>query len=243
MKDEKLKLYGKLIINYNLKLLTGLHIGASKELAEIGGIDSPVVRDPENKPYIPGSSIKGKLRSLAEKKNEKEIRQNKERHECGDESCKVCRLFGSAEKGSKQRSRLIFYDAFLNKEYLNSQEDSLFESKFENSIDRITAQANPRQIERVVRGTEFKIEIVYNIEFNSDEEIKSETSLGKRVEEDLTELSILFGLLQNDYLGGSGSRGYGMVKFDDVHVGTQEIEKEKVDWEWLKHRAQTLLSL
>lgn len=54
------KLTGKYIVTADIELVTGLHIGTSKEEVEVGGLDNPVVKDPFGNPYIPGSSLKGK---------------------------------------------------------------------------------------------------------------------------------------------------------------------------------------
>src|SRR5512147_368166 len=64
--QTELKLIGKLILEGELHCLTGLHIGAGKGALEIGGADNPVVKDAFGMPYIPGSSLRGKLRSLLE---------------------------------------------------------------------------------------------------------------------------------------------------------------------------------
>ena len=83
--------------------------------------------------------------------------------------------------------------------------------KFENSINRTTAIANPRQIERVVRGSVFRLDLIYELE-NMDEFLEDMETLGEGMK-----------LMQYDYLGGSGSRGYGKIRFEaleaDVVVG------------------------
>lgn len=208
-------LLGKVIIKGEMKLNTGLHIGASKETMKIGGIDSPVVRDPATDfPYIPGSSLKGKLRSLWERSNANDIgffniKLDKiKRHECENSEsaniCQVCRIFGSA-KGDFP-SRIIVRDLHLtkkSKEELENIDTGLkyTEWKFENVIDRITAQASPRQIERVPAGSVFELEIIYNME-NKENAAKDLRNIEKCLE-----------LLRDDYLGGQGSRGYGKVDF------------------------------
>ena len=126
-----------------------------------------------------------------------------------DADC-LTELFGSAKKGKVKTSRILFSDMFLdNKEELKlaGVEDPV-EIKFENSIKRTTAVANPRQIERVVRGAQFPLQLIY--------EMKDEETLYK----DLEILKEGFRLLQYDYLGGSGSRGYGRVKITDLHLDT-----------------------
>jgi CRISPR-associated protein Csm3 len=225
---------GKIELSGKLECITGLHIGASKETMEIGALDAPVVRDPKtNEPYIPGSSMKGKLRSLLERANP-DLPLNRNggtvknpiwRHECDDWeqkdkspgalNCPVCRLFGST--GNKNYpSRLKIRDLPLaNKEELEKMDTGLFltEWKFENSIDRITSAANPRNIERVPKGAQFSFSIIYDVE-------DLET-----LEEDLNNLLLAIKLLHDDSLGGHGSRGYGQVKMD-----FEQIEARYVDY-------------
>ena len=100
-------------------------------------------------------------------------------------------------------SRLQFSDCFLkNKEEL----PQIFENKFENTIDRLTSIANPRQIERVVRGAQFGMEIIYNVED------------AEQIEEDFANIRAGLSLIENDYLGGGGSRGNGRVTFRDLRA-------------------------
>lgn len=215
----KLKFLGKIIITGEMKVVTGMHIGASKETVKIGGIDSPVVRDPlTDFPYIPGSSLKGKLRSLSEKALEKDlftISRNPDInvHVCTDSHCEICRLFGSSRKDDDTKdqrnipSRLIVRDMHLsNEDELSNIDTDLpyTEWKFENSIDRISSAANPRQIERVPAGAKFKFELVY------DAEEKAE------IKEDITRIQMALKLLEQDALGGHGSRGYGKVEFENI---------------------------
>lgn len=214
----QLRFLGKIMITGEMKVVTGMHIGASKETVKIGGIDSPVVRDPlTNLPYIPGSSLKGKLRSLSEKALEKDlsiVSRNPDIaiHVCDKKDCEICRLFGSSKKveNNEQKhipSRLIVRDMHLsNKEELENIETDLSytEWKFENSIDRITSAANPRQIERVPAGAKFKFELVY------DAEDKNELL------EDIKRIEMALKLLQQDAIGGHGSRGYGKVEIEKI---------------------------
>lgn len=193
--------YTKIEINGVVEVKTGLHIGGDSSFVAIGAIDSPVVRDPlTGLPIIPGSSIKGKLRSLLAKDHGTVPQAGSKGFEADD--YQIQRLFGSSAKGSNadgtglQMSRLQFSDCFLrNKEEL----PQIFEAKFENTIDRITCVANPRQIERVIRGAKFDLVIIYNVE--KPEEI----------EEDFQNIRSAFNLLEHDYLGGGGSRGNGRV--------------------------------
>lgn len=211
-------MFAKIEIKGKIILETGMHIGGSTQFSAIGAIDSPVIRDSfTDLPMIPGSSLKGKIRTLLAKKynNGKLDVPNKD-------DIKVRRLFGSSE-GDIKSSRLIFSDSILsNAEELKQIGVSSTEIKVENTINRITAIANPRQIERAVRGSEFDFSIIYNAEEESE------------IKEDLSILKEGLKFLEYDYLGGNGSRGYGRVKIDglkmDVVVG--EIDnKIKADCE------------
>ena len=208
---------GKVMVKGRMEAVTGLHIGASRETVKIGGIDSPVVRDPvTNLPYIPGSSLKGKMRSLMEKALGKEFREISKHpliqiHVCGDENCEVCRLFGSSvptDHGQKHiPARLIVRDLhLLNRDDLEKIDTGLpyTEWKFENSIDRVTSAANPRQIERVPAGAVFGMELVYDAQ-----------DMGQ-LKEDIANIHRALKLLEDDALGGHGSRGYGQVRFSEV---------------------------
>jgi len=196
-----MKLMDTIIVKGTIILETGLHIGGSKSTLDIGGLDSPVIKTPKGVPYIPGSSIKGKIRSLLGlKEGSLDVKKD---------SDLLVKMFGSSEKGRETVSRLIFRDAILDeadfKEVFkdNAILDTLFtEAKYENTIDRksgTTKKGGLRQIERVPAGAKFKLEIVVNI-FDCD----SEDFIGKLKEG--------ISLLENNYLGGSGSRGYGKVK-------------------------------
>ena len=211
-------MYVKIRIKGCLEVLTGLHIGTNGAFSAIGSVDSPVVRDSleRNLPMIPGSSLKGKMRSLlARQYNEtlsKDLDMDDER---------LLRLFGGASK--HRGGRLLFSDMVLSNadELMRRGVDSLTEVKFENTINRITAEANPRQIERVIRGSKFDFELMYEYS-----ELKGQN------EDDLLEdfqiISDGFKLLQYDYIGGSGSRGYGKVSFSQLTaeavVGTLESD-------------------
>ncbi|MFN3412309.1 MAG: type III-A CRISPR-associated RAMP protein Csm3 [Exilispira sp.] len=210
MKLKKIKkISGKIIVK------TGLHIGTSNDNLEIGGIDNPVIKNPlTNEPYIPGSSLKGKIRYLLEWKYNKFI-INSEKGEpcnCGESNCFICNIFGTSNSSSRKSgpTRVIFRDAFLNKEFAQKQGlDSFIEEKYENTIDRITAKANPRSMERVIPETVFDFEIVYKIyDLNNDN--------GKTDEDNFKYLLEGLKLLELDYLGGGGSRGNGKIEFKDL---------------------------
>ena len=199
-------MYSKIQITGIVEVITGLHIGGSGAFAAIGAVDSPVIKDSRtNLPMIPGSSLKGKMRSLLAKAYNERIVEPGEDADC------IIRLFGSAKKNAVSPSRILISDMVLaNEKELRKQEiNSLTEVKFENSISRQTAIANPRQIERVIRGAIFDIDFIY--------EVKQEDN----VEDIIADMNILsegMRLLEYDYLGGHGSRGYGKVKFQDVRA-------------------------
>lgn len=198
--------YTKIKIEGTICVLTGLHIGGDSSFSAIGTISSPVVRDPlSREPIIPGSTLKGKMRSLLARHLDTVPAEGTKgfEHDCE----KVKRLFGfSSDKSDAQgtgiyMSRLQFSDCFLkNKDEL----PQVFETKFENTIDRLTSRATPRQIERVIRGAKFDFEIMYNVEYES------------QLDEDFQNIALGFKLIENDYLGGGGTRGNGRVKFEDV---------------------------
>ena len=228
---------GKVLIRGTILCETGLHIGRSRENLDIGGVDLAVVRDPlTRQPYIPGSSLKGKMRALFERKALSEGKLSEgfnrvsevggvkiRRHECDSNAehnqaaqCPVCRLFGATggKGGDNLPARLIVRDCKLtdeSEEKLRTIETGLqyTEWKFENALDRVTAAANPRQLERVPAGAEFEFEMVYNVETEDKEEVK----------EDLNNVLDLMSLLEDDFLGGHGSRGYGKIKFKIAQDG------------------------
>ncbi|VTX85026.1 type III-A CRISPR-associated RAMP protein Csm3 [uncultured Aggregatibacter sp.] len=218
-----MKLTNIIEIKATLLLKSGLHIGAGDNEMHIGGIDNSVVKNPiTNRPYIPGSSLKGKIRSLLEWKsgevknkplslNDLEKAQSKQAVEL------ILKLFGvsgDAEDSEKMQkigaSRLVFWDCDLNETWANeiTQDGlSLTEAKSENTIDRITATAgNPRLTERVPAGAEFDFKLMIRV---FDEDDKQEL---------LNTVLSGLKLLELDSLGGSGSRGYGKVKFTELTV-------------------------
>jgi len=259
----EIKLMGKVVITGKIRAETGLSIGGATVGLDIGGVDKPVVKDAEGKPYIPGSSLKGKMRSLLEKNNDLAkdesrvwvVKPNEKGekgisiHLCNDPDCEVCNIFGRANgefpkidnnKRSKisdesvrientTPTRLIVRDAVLSGESVEKLRElktdlEFTEVKWENVIDRITSAANPRQIERVPAGAEFEFGMIYNV-FNEQDK------------DNLKQVFKALELVEHDYLGGSGSRGYGRVKFGDIKVywnskadyesGDVEIEKKE----------------
>ena len=202
------KLVKKIKINTSITLITGLHIGGNSENVEIGGIDTPVIKlaSKGDVPYIPGSSLKGKMRCLLEQtEGASNVGLNKD----------INNLFGITKNDSigikdNLPSKLIVRDAILtedSKSYLlgcDNLDMPYTENKYENTIDRVTAKANPRNMERVPAGAEFNAEFVINV-WDDDDEKELIAMFEKGIR-----------LLENDYLGGSGSRGYGQIKFGEM---------------------------
>lgn len=201
---------GNILIRGKIECLTGLHIGGSKDKMEIGGVDSPVLRDPvTRRPYIPGSSLKGKMRMLLEYATGI-VDQTGEVHKCAKADCPVCRIFGSsaAEERKCGPTRLLVRDAHPDDTTIglwkNMDSELLFaEMKSENYLNRITSAANPRFLERVVKGSKFDLEMVYGL-YDVDNE--DDKTFFKHVRTSLL-------LLEQSALGGNGSRGYGQIKF------------------------------
>ena len=265
-------LLGKFRLTSMLLVETGLHIGGGGENLDIGGLDQPVIRDPlTRQPYLPGSSVKGKLRSILERLLQRSLNRSGGsgiyRYESDDledgfteidghfirfegaKTCPLSRVFGSTGtncwissavvskqqlerlnspprtiegvecvkvKGRNAPARLLVRDSHLlpdSAKKLKKIDTGLFmtEWKFENGLDRITAAANPRQLERVPAGSEFKFELVYSVEDAS------------QAVEDLKNLAIAIAILEDDALGGHGSRGYGKVKFQNFEFSYRDI--------------------
>lgn len=229
----ELRLAGKLIVDASLVCLTGLHIGAGKGSLEIGGADNPVVKDAFGRPVVPGSSLRGRLRSLLEhalgltapeemvylsRRRGQEVRI----HQSDRPDDPVCLLFGrnpgrmDRVKGDAMETRhvtparLAVYDAPLELESITAQmreqlDDELTEVKSENAIDRITAQANPRTLERVPAGARFRVRLVIDILQEDDRKLIPLVVQGLR-------------LLEDSALGGGGSRGSGRVEFQNIRA-------------------------
>jgi CRISPR-associated protein Csm3 len=212
-----------------IKLLSGLHIGGNKDNIEIGGIDNPVIKNPiTGLPYIPGSSIKGKMRFLLEWKAGKvDPLKSGEPHSCSDSTCPICRIFGNTDKDKKYGpTRLIVNDCELilspeEKEKYENQELIYLEEKVENSINRLTGGAiHPRHIERVPAGMYFNFSLTYKI-FQINEKVPDQDNVD---EKNWQEIVTGLYLLQEDALGGSGSRGYGKIEFVDLTLNGILVE-------------------
>ncbi len=223
MSNNNYKFSGKYIIKADLRCITGLHIGGTDEGFEIGGMDNPVIKDPiTGYPYIPGSSLKGKMRSLLEWVDAKvKFGTDKKGNptgklcECG--TCDICIVFGcSAATSAKEPTRLTVRDSFPKDSSVENWEANLGEKiytevKTENAIDRLTSEANPRSMERVPADSVFEVEMLFDLYKNDD------VKKLKKVFEGMM-------LLEDSALGGGGSRGSGKVVFDNI-----EISKKGVD--------------
>lgn len=197
----------KLEITGTVEALSGIHIGGSSAFAAIGAVDSPVMKDVyTDYPMIPGSSLKGKMRSLLARQYADGALSVK----IEDEDERIRRIFGYTGKGKSEPvhpSRLLFSDLFLiNHDELKGMDISDTEVKFENTINRLTAVANPRQIERAVKGTRYGLHLIYNVE------------AADQVTEDFRVICDGLRLLTYDYIGGHGSRGYGRITFRDLEL-------------------------
>lgn len=230
---KKIRLSGIIIAE------TGLHIGGSGTNLGIGGADATVIRNVlTNEPYIPGSSLKGKMRSLLERL---EVPVDKLRDsafgnidfgpylDINDPTILIPFLFGTLpdrmEKSNPQPpGRLTVRDCHLTPEssskLFNSPNSAMpfTEVKTEVVIDRVTAMAVPRQIERVPAGAEFSMEMIINLFEDDDEKAYIEKALEGLL------------LVQSDYLGGKGTRGSGKVRFEITSIE----ERSQEDYEQLK---------
>jgi CRISPR-associated protein Csm3 len=231
--QTELKLIGKLILEGEMHCETGLHVGAGKGSLEIGGADNPVVKDAHGRPYVPGSTLRGRVRALLEqatgaavpselvfisKRKGQEVRI----HQSDRPDDEICILFGRSpgrmekvgggdfESNHATPARLSVFDAPLITESITPQmretlDDELTEVKSENAIDRITSQANPRTLERVPAGARFRVRLVLDLLCAEDSALAPLVVQGLR-------------LLEDDALGGGGSRGSGRVRFDKLKL-------------------------
>ena len=227
-------LHGHIIISGIISCKTGIFIGGADDVLQIGGIDKNVVRNPlTGEPYIPGSSLKGKLRSITEKivkdaqgnpllarRTGGDRGRKVWRHECDDyndaKDCKLCRIFGSTGNDNFPGALLVRDGTLSNSDELMQEGLHVTEIKMENAIDRLTSAAHPRTFERVPAGAEFEFELVYRVETlepDANNLNGNVTVDSKRVKEDITNLLNAMELLERDGLGGNISRGYGSIEF------------------------------
>ncbi|MEA3411110.1 MAG: type III-A CRISPR-associated RAMP protein Csm3 [Pseudomonadota bacterium] len=221
-----------------IELLSGLHIGSGNTEMHIGGTDNPVIKNPITQyPYIPGSSIKGKMRSLLEWElgvvglTDGAPLSFKHMKGIGLEELDVAKtilkLFGGAPTPDCDEalvreigpSRLSFWDCNPDPAWIGEMDGKhllLTETKMENSIDRIKGVAeNPRNTERVPAGARFEFQL--SIRVHDDEDLGDNLFKGLK-------------LLEIAGLGGSGSRGYGKLRFRDLKLDEQDVQARLDDY-------------
>lgn len=237
-----IQLQGKIFLKGSIKAVTGLHIGGSSGELDIGGNENPVIRNQLNRlPYIPGSSLRGKLRSLLDRHlgNFLVSQGSIQVHECRKSDdyadCPVCQVFGVTPQHLKKDTmptRLLIRDTYLSlksQAYLREADtDTDFtEIKTEVTIDRITSASNPRPLERVPAEATFDpMVLVYGIYTRDTYSAEQITTECKRFDTVLKGME----LLEDDYLGGSGSRGSGQVAFENLTMTFKSREcYEKAD--------------
>src|ERR1700684_2134235 len=231
--QTELKLIGKLILEGEMHCETGLHVGAGKGSLEIGGADNPVGKDAHGRPYVPGSTLRGRIRALLEQSTgmaipselvfiSKRKGQEVRIHQSDRPDDEICILFGRSpgrmekvgggdiESNHATPARLSVFDAPLVPESITPQmretlDDELTEVKSENAIDRITSQANPRTLERVPAGARFRIRIVMDVLCEEDAPLFLLVLVDLRV-------------LEDDALGGGGSRVSGRVRLGNLKL-------------------------
>ena len=225
--NNDIKLYGRILLTGDIRLVTGLHVGISKETLDIGGVDMPIIRDPRTQePYLPGSSLRGKMRSQWEKfkgvpqnwnlskgreappREAKDVVIHLCTNKAGYDACPVCQIYGvPGDKDSSNPTRLIVRDVRLDITSLaQAKVDRFTEVKAEAAIDRVTSAATPRSMERIPAGAILKgMELVFSVYTAADR---------TRFGDVLTALQ----LVEDDYLGGQGSRGSGKVAFENLAV-------------------------
>lgn len=229
-------LLGKAIINSTIILKSGMRIGGTTGGLKIGGVELNVITDPEGRPYIPGSSLKGKLRSLYERMAGVKFDRRTGMHQCKTNKsyikCDVCKIWGTLGGTGitvPTLTRLIVRDMFLDESsYTEAIKQNLdlawTEIKTETAINRITGTASGtkslRPIERVPAGAKFKnCQLIFNIFDEGDKDLFAKVFEAMQ-------------LLENDYLGGMGSRGYGQVEIKDIEIywnNKASYESGKVD--------------
>lgn len=213
-----------------LVIETGLRIGGGDTGMHIGGVDSPVIKHPHtHEPYIPGSSIKGKVRSLLEWASgavqPNALGFQDYQNTTGKQQATIkhiLQLFGmgGSDKLTDEQAmifgptRVAFWDCHFCpvwKENIINDNLPLTEVKSENRIDRIKGTAeHPRQIERIPAGAEFEFRLSIK-ELTGDDGLFDTMMAGLK-------------LLELDSLGGSGSRGYGKIRFQNISIDDQPFE-------------------
>lgn len=213
------KLTGIYRISGEIRLETGLHIGGDEGVIEIGGNDNPIVRDiTTGNPYIPGSSLKGKMRYLLEWYTGRVSKDGKvydgKNLSRENENDLLLNVFGGTAGGNGRKgpTRITVKDIFLSEDSekevkrMKERTGTDTELKTENSINRLDSSANPRNLERVPRNLVFDLKINFKVlNIDKKDEIK------KIIKEGLK-------LVEIEGLGGSVSRGSGQIKFENLKI-------------------------
>lgn len=242
MTGHTIQLHGRIFLTADIELLTGLHIGGAAGGLEIGGLDKPVIRNPlNNQPYIPGSSLKGKLRSLMEKaygapqtypiNRSAGVFVHIAESEADYNKYPISSVFGTLPE-HKSRSgekfttptptRLTVRDVPLTRQSEQelkhvSTDLPYSEVKWEAAIDRVTSAASPRQIERVPAGAVFgPAELIFSVYTGTGQTPGEAALLFAHVIEALE-------YLEDDYLGGMGTRGNGRVQLTNLTLTARRI--------------------
>ncbi len=235
IKQAMTRFLGKAFIKGSIVVKTGLHIGGSKTSLDIGGLDLSVIKTAEKEvPFIPGSSLKGKLRSLlAREVGSQDVDSDLAYH------ADLFEIFGFPASNTEDEpnggisqkytsTRLLVRDAFLNTQPFKDEEFQNLdfeytEEKWENTIDRRTGKAlHPRQLERVPAGAEFTFSMVYNVFDDFIKQNEDQINIYK-CNWHLGQIRKAMKYLEDDYLGGHGSRGYGQISFKNVELSIKKV--------------------
>jgi CRISPR-associated protein Csm3 len=205
-------------IEATLECVTGLRIGGSQDDLQIGGTDLPVIKHPVTlAPYVPGSSLKGKMRSELEKRYGIRSPNQSEPCGCAEPDCPVCRVFGPHKytRSELGPTRILVRDAGL-------MDGGQIEIKTENVINRKTGAAeHPRKLERVAAGSRFKLQFTTQV-YDLDTSFEFGGQEGKGAV--LAVVREGLDLVQQTGLGASVSRGSGQVRFLDLKLDGQKWE-------------------
>lgn len=212
MTARPLRFRGHVVIGGELECLSGVHVGGNRDALSLTGVDHPVARDPATgAPIVPGSSLKGRMRALLETLRGR-VRYDRADTAPADEVDAIDLLFGTRGAGRHGPTRLVVRDAVPAGHGRERDTISWWEAldtdglgtevKAETSINRVTAAAMPRQVERVVAGSRFEVSLVLHV-----------YDLWEDEERLLKDVLVALALVEDSYLGGHGSRGYGRVRF------------------------------
>lgn len=224
-----MKLAGIHKITGEILCISNLHIGGSKDSIGIGSMDNPVIKHPiTSDPYIPGSSLKGRMRCNMERLYGKYDKEDGKAKPCSCGKCPICKVFGSVNNAGIGPARLIVRDSFLTEEskeksrkFMDEEGKSIYGVKYETAIDRETGRGlggTLRPIEFVPSDTVFRLEMNLQI-FEGDNEDEILNFVKKALKS-----------LEETYIGGMGSRGYGQVKLRNLKLDNEQLELDSVSF-------------